>query len=91
MAQAQAKMAIITGWIYYPEFLFSKKSKFLYKSGHINRLDILSVDILSGVYCNAYTLPSDPSPSSRGHPYPITPTCSKLRLIAGRLIDPAAY
>ena len=44
-------MAIITGWIYYPEFLFSKKSKFLYKSGHINRLDILSVDILSGVYC----------------------------------------
>ena len=48
----QAKMAIITGWIYYPKFLFSKKSKFLYKSGHINRLDILSVDILSGVYCN---------------------------------------
>ena len=38
--------------LYYPEFLFSKKSKFLYKSGHINRLDILSVDILSGVYCN---------------------------------------
>ena len=47
----QAKMGIITGWIYYPEFLFSKKSKFLHKSGHINRLDILSVDILSGVYC----------------------------------------
>ena len=38
--------------IYYPEFLFSEKSKFLYKSDHINRLDILSVDILSGVYCN---------------------------------------
>ena len=36
---------------YYPEFLFSKKSKFPYKNGHINRLDILSVDILSGVYC----------------------------------------
>ena len=47
----QAKMAVITDWIYYPEFLFSKKSKFLYESGHINRLDILSVDILSGVYC----------------------------------------
>ena len=44
----QAKMAIITGWIYYPEFLFNKKSKFLLKSGHINRLDILSVDILRG-------------------------------------------
>ena len=38
-------MAIITGGLYYPEFLFSK-------SDHINRLDILSVsvDILSGVY-----------------------------------------
>ena len=47
----QAKMAIITGWIYYPEFLFSKKSQFLSKSGHINRMDRLSVDILSGVYC----------------------------------------
>ena len=46
--------AIITGWIYYPEFLFSKKSKFLYKSGHINRLDMLSLDILSGVYCSTY-------------------------------------
>ena len=47
----QATMAIITGWLYYPEFLFSKKSKFLSKSGHINRMDILSVDKLSGVYC----------------------------------------
>ena len=36
----QAKMAIITGWIHYLEFLFSKKSKFIYKSGQINRLDI---------------------------------------------------
>ena len=51
-ASGQAKMAIITGWLYYPGFLFSKKSKFLYKSGHIYRLYILSVDILRGVYCN---------------------------------------
>ena len=37
--------------MYYPEFLsVSKKSKFLFKSGHIKRLDILYVDILSGVY-----------------------------------------
>ena len=48
----RAKIAIITGWIYYPEFLFKEKSNFLYKSGHINRLDILAVDILSGVYCS---------------------------------------
>ena len=53
---SQANMAIITGWIYYPEFLFIKKFKFLYKSGRINRLDILSVDILSGVYCTVHRL-----------------------------------
>ena len=49
--RARQKMAV---WINYPEFLFSKKFKFLYESGHLNRnrLDILSVDILSGVYCN---------------------------------------
>ena len=41
----------ITGGLYYQEFLFSKKSKLIYKSGHINQLDILSVDISSGVYC----------------------------------------
>ena len=49
--RARQKVATITGGLYYPEFLFSKKSEFLCKSGHINRLDILSVDILSGVYC----------------------------------------
>ena len=38
-------MATITGGLYYQEFLFSKKSRFLYKG--INQLDILS-----GVYCN---------------------------------------
>ena len=36
--------------------LFIKKSKFFYKSGHINRLDILPVDILSGVYCKRNTV-----------------------------------
>ena len=51
--RARQKVATITGGLYYPEFIFSKKSKFLYKSGYINRLDILSVDILSGVYCTA--------------------------------------
>ena len=30
---------------------YRKNSKFLYKSGHINRLVILSADILSGIYC----------------------------------------
>ena len=49
--RARQNVATITGGMYYPEFSFSKKSKFLYKSGHINGLDILSVDILSGVYC----------------------------------------
>ena len=34
------QVTIITGGLYYPEFTFIKKSKFLYKSGHINQLDI---------------------------------------------------
>ena len=50
----QTKMAIITGWICYPEFLFSKKSKYHYKSGHINRLDILSVDIILNDYVKSF-------------------------------------
>ena len=43
----QAKMVIITRRGFY-----LAKSKFPLKSGHINRLDILSVDTLSGVYCS---------------------------------------
>ena len=50
--RARQKVVTITGGLYYPKFLSSKKSKFLSKSGHINRLDIFSVDILSGVYCS---------------------------------------
>ena len=39
-------MAAIIGGLHYPSFiLFSKKSKFLHKSGHINWLKILSMDI----------------------------------------------
>ena len=56
---ARQKVATMTGGLYYPEFIlgiifFSGKLIALllfYKGGHINRLDILSVDILSGVYC----------------------------------------
>ena len=49
--RAGQKVATITCGLYYPEFLFSKKYKFLYKGGHIYRMDILSVVILSAVYC----------------------------------------
>lgn len=52
----QAKNAIITGGPHYLEFLFRKISKFLYKSGHIYRPDILTVDIFSGIYCNSQRL-----------------------------------
>ena len=49
---ATLDQAKITDGLYYPEFLFSKKSEFLYQSGHINQLDLLSVDIISGIYCH---------------------------------------
>ena len=35
-------MAIIPMTVYYPEILFSQKSKFCYKGVHISRLDILA-------------------------------------------------
>ena len=36
---------IITGGLYYPQFLFRKKSKFVYKVDLINRVDIIHIYI----------------------------------------------
>ena len=50
-------MVLISGWFYYPAGLFSKKSKFATKSGHIKRLVPLSAVTLNGVHCTKVVNP----------------------------------
>ena len=52
--QESMKHTVISGWFYYPAGLFSEKSKFVSKSGHIQRLAPLSAVTLHGNHCTRF-------------------------------------